>query len=161
MSEQKFFFTERFGPISTGHIPRSVWGNYQRVDDKRCSYTRGYGRIVKITFGADELDNDAQVVSHDDLQTINEWLEKEWSHRILLAADDPLLDDFKTLHELGGVNINIMPEGYGPGIELSCKYVHDHVQPLSQALTSGRCWVQLVEIWEHERNSAIHGQFPN
>ena len=152
MTDPKFFSTKRFGPISTGH---RQWRH-----DGHCSYAHGYGRIVKIIFGSASLDDRGWAVDFGDLRAVREWLESEWDHRILLANDDPLLDEFKTLHELGGVNINIMPEGYGPGIELSCMYVFDYVNKLIEERSQGRCWVQMVEIWEHENNSAIYGQFP-
>ncbi len=152
MIQPKFFSTKRFGPISTGH---RQWRH-----DGHCSYAHGYGRIVKIIFGTEELDDRGWAVDFGDLKAVREWLVSEWDHRILLASDDPLLDEFKTLHELGGVNINIMPEEYGPGIELSCKYVYDHVDAMIRMRTNDRCWVQMVEIWEHENNSAIYGQFP-
>ena len=55
---------------------------------------------------------------------------------------------------LGGVNLNVMPEGYGPGIEDSCKYVYDKVNPMIKEKTDSRVEITRVEIWEHENNHA-------
>ena len=47
-------------------------------------------------------------------------------------------------------------KGWGPGIEASCKFVYDHVQPIIAQKTNGRVTLTKVEIWEHERNSAVY-----
>lgn len=77
---------------------------------------------------------------------------------MLIASDDPELETLKVLDERGIIDINIMDvtKGYGPGIEASCKYVYDKFDAEVRALTEGRCWVEYVEIWEHENNSAIY-----
>lgn len=147
----KYYSTKRFGPISTGHR--------QWRDTGHCAWAHGYGRIVEIVFQASKLDERGWVMDFGDLRDVKAWLESEWDHRILLAADDPLLDQFQTLHELGGCNINVLPEPYGPGIELSCKYVYDRVNDMVKMKTNGRCGVVSVRIWEHENNSAIYGSF--
>ncbi len=46
-------------------------------------------------------------------------------------------------------------KGYGPGIELSCKYVFDWLNPYVRRTTEGRCWVHSIEVFEHENNSAL------
>lgn len=143
-----FYSTKRFGPISTGH---RQWRH-----DGHCSYAHGYGRTVKIIFGASYLDERGWVVDFGDLREVKKWLEEEWDHRLLLAEDDPLLSQFIDLHNKGGVEVNVMQAPYGPGIELSCKYVYDYVDSFIREKTNGRCWVQSVEIWEHENNSAIY-----
>ena len=93
-----------------------------------------------------------------DLRDVKQWLEDQWDHRLLLASDDPHISDFQKMHELGTMNINIMDvtKGWGPGIEASCKFVFDHVSPLIDKKTEGRVKLVQVEIWEHERNSAVY-----
>jgi len=149
----KFFSTKRFGPISTGHR--------QWRSDTHCSWVHGYGRIVEIVFWGNKLDERGWVVDFGDLRDVKTWLEGEWDHRVLLAADDPLLNQFMILQELGGINVNVMLPPYGPGIEQSCHYVYDEVNDMIQYKTNGRCGVSQVRIWEHENNSAIYGSFPN
>ncbi|MNH40882.1 hypothetical protein D3C79_1022670 [compost metagenome] len=58
----------------------------------------------------------------------------------------------------GIISINVLDvnQGYGPGIEASCKYVYDKFDAEVRKQTQGRCWVSVVEIWEHENNSAIY-----
>jgi 6-pyruvoyltetrahydropterin/6-carboxytetrahydropterin synthase len=145
-----FLSTKRFGPISTGHR--------QWRDDGHCHFVHGYGRVVMITFNCISLDDKMWVMDFGDLKDVRKWLENEWDHRLLLASDDPLLDDFKALHAKGGVNINVMDvtKGYGPGIEGSCKYVFDMVNLMVLLKTNKRVWVQSVQIFENENNSASY-----
>ena len=76
----------------------------------------------------------------------------------MIASDDPQLDKLKEMHDLGIMNINVMDvdKGWGPGIEASCKFVYDHVQPIITQKTNDRVKLTKVEIWEHERNSAVY-----
>lgn len=145
-----FFSTKRFGPISTGHR--------QWRDDGHCAWLHGYGRTVKVIFGGSHLDEKMWMVDFGELRGLKQWLESEWDHRLLIASDDPELETFKDLHARNIISLNIMDvtKGYGPGIEASCKYVYDKFDAEVRSLTQGRCWVESVEIWEHENNSAIY-----
>jgi 6-pyruvoyltetrahydropterin/6-carboxytetrahydropterin synthase len=145
-----FSSTKRLGPISVAHR--------QWRDEGHCSYVHGYGRIIQFTFTCTDLDAKMWVVDFGGLKDIRKWLESEWDHRLLIASDDPHLKEFETLHEKGLVNLNVMDvtKGYGPGIEGSCKYVYDNVNPMIDFLTEGRCKIAKVEIWEHENNSAFY-----
>ena len=145
----KFKSSKRIGPISTGHR--------QWKHDGHCSYTHGYGRYVEFTFACKRTDHRGWVMDFGDLKDVKKWLEDEWDHRLLLAYDDPLLEDFQQLHEKSGVNLNVMTKDYGPGIEDSCKYVYDKVNLMIKEKTQGRAWVENVRIYEHENNWADYG----
>ena len=142
----KFKSTKRFGPITTGHR--------QWRDDGHCSYIHGYGRHVRLTFEASTLDKCGWVMDFGDLKDIKNWIEDEWDHRVLIAADDPLIPQLKELEEVGGINLNILPEGYLPGIEESCRYLYDKLSPIIQRKTNNRVHITRVEIWETEKNQA-------
>ena len=145
----KFQSTKKLGPISVGHR--------QWRDDGHCAWVHGYGRYVQFTFEG-ELDERQWVMDFGDLKDVKQWLEQQWDHRLLLASDDPHLEDFQHMHGLGTMNINVMDvnKGWGPGIEGSCKFVYDYVMPLIHSKTGGRVRLIKVEIWEHERNSAVY-----
>jgi len=145
----KFQSTKKLGPISVGHR--------QWRDDGHCAWVHGYGRYIQFTFEG-ELDERQWVMDFGDLRDVKQWLEEQWDHRLLLASDDPHLGQFKNMHALGTMSINVMDvdKGWGPGIEASCKFVYDHVQPIIAQKTNGRVTLTKVEIWEHERNSAVY-----
>jgi len=145
----KFQSTKKLGPISVGHR--------QWRDDGHCAWVHGYGRYIQFTFEGD-LDERQWVMDFGDLKDIKQWLEEQWDHRVMIASDDPQLAKLKEMHDLNIMNINVMDvdKGWGPGIEASCKFVYDHVQPIITQKTNGRVKITKVEIWEHERNSAVY-----
>lgn len=140
------YSTKKFGPISTGH---RQW----KAED-HCSFIHGYGRYVEIMFSG-ELDEKGWVVDFGDLRWVKEWLEAQWDHRVLIAHDDKAMRVLKNMHTCGVINMNVMPKGYGPGIEDSARFVFDYVDKQIQDRTQGRCFVTQVRVWEHENNSAI------
>lgn len=142
-----YFSTKMFGPISTNHRQWKHQGH--------CAQIHGYGRHVKITFGSNTgLDERGWIQDFGDCRYIKKWLEDQWDHKTLIAEDDPHLEDIINLQNINKENpiikINVIRKPYGPGIELSCRYVFDHV---NQMLPKNK-FVQEVEIWEHENNSA-------
>ena len=141
----KFKSTKRFGPISTGHRQWKHKGH--------CSYVHGYGRYVRLTFEASKLDERGWVMDFGDLKDIKRWIEAEWDHKVLIASDDPLLQQLKELESHGGILLNVLPDGYYPGIEESCRYLYDMLSPMIQKKTNNRVEITRVEIWEHENNS--------
>lgn len=145
-----FYSTKRIGPISTGHR--------QWRDDGHCKWAHGYGRYVKLTFGCHSLDDKMWCMDFGGLKWVKQWLEEQWDHRMLIASDDPLLPEWYELHDKGGININVMDvtKGHGPGIEGSCKFVYDYISRKVLVSTASRVWVESVEIFEHENNSAIY-----
>ena len=144
-----FTSSKKIGPISTGHR--------QWKDNGHCSFVHGYGRYVELTFACEERDEKGWVMDFGDLRDVKKLIEEEWDHRLLIAEDDPLLEDFKQLHEKGGVNLNIMPKEYGPGIEDSCKYIYDKVAPIISLKTQDRVWIENIRIYEHDNNWAEYG----
>ena len=145
-----YFSTKRFGPISTGHR--------QWRDEGHCAWLHGYGRTVKVIFAGSHLDEKMWMVDFGGLRDLKKWLEGEWDHRMLIASNDPELATLMDLDAKGIISINVMDvnQGYGPGIEASCKYVFDKFDAEVRKMTEGRCWVHSVEIHEHENNSAIY-----
>jgi len=148
-----YLSTKKFGPISTGHRqPKAA----ETRNSARCMWAHGYGREIEFTFIAESLDDRGWVVDFGGLRGIKDWIEEQWDHRLLLTDTDPLLSEFQKLHDLGGVNINIMEsaKGWGPGIEQSCKFLFDNINYKIQNLTSDRCEIYSVQVWEHQNNSA-------
>ena len=144
----KFKSSKRIGPISTGHR--------QWKDNGHCSFVHGYGRYVEFTFTCEERDEKGWVMDFGDLRDVKQWLENEWDHRLLLSSDDPLLQDFLLLEQKGGVKLNIMYD-YGPGIEDSCRYVYDNINPMIKEKTNNRVWIDKVRVYEHDNNWAEYG----
>jgi 6-pyruvoyltetrahydropterin/6-carboxytetrahydropterin synthase len=143
-----FYSTKRFGPISVGHR--------QWKDNGHCAWIHGYGRTVQFTFGCNELDDKTWVVDFGGLKQVKQWIEEQWDHRLLLASNDPHLDKIMALQDYNIVNVNVMDvsKGHSPGIEGSCKFLYDNINPMILQMSDNRCWIESVEIWEHENNTA-------
>ena len=145
----KFKSSKRIGPISTGHR--------QWKDDGHCSFVHGYGRYVEFTFACNERDERGWVMDFGNLKSVRKWLEREWDHRLLVAHDDPQIPLLEVLNDHGVAYLKIMPKEYGPGIEDSCRYVYDKVNPMIAEKTNGRVWIEKVRVYEHENNWAEYG----
>ena len=145
-SGQKFFLTKQFGPFPVGH-----------TQDK--SHAHGYGRIAKITFASNCVDTVNSIIAMIE-KSIIQWFETQWSHRILIAADDVNVDLYRTLHELGCIDVNVMAREHGPELDPSCRFAYDGVDGLVRKLSSDLCWVQGVELWEHHNHSFASSHYP-
>lgn len=144
-----FFSTKRIGPISTGHR--------QWRDDGHCAWLHGYARYIQFTF-AGELDHRQWVVDFGDLKDVKARIEDTWDHKFLIASDDPHLEEIRALEQFNVIRVSVMDveQGHGPGIEGSCKWVYDTINPMILEKTGGRACISKVEIWEHENNTAVY-----
>ena len=121
--------------------------------DSHCKYIHGYRLIAKFWFGCDRLDERNWVVDFGGLKELKQVLEKQFDHTFCVSADDPLLEQFKALHASGAADLRIMPKGVG--IERAAEWCFDVADAHVRGITSNRCWVERVEVWEHDKNSAI------
>jgi 6-pyruvoyl-tetrahydropterin synthase len=99
------------------------------------------------------LDERNWVVDFVGLKALKQVLEKQFDHTLCIAGDDPLLNNFQQLHQLGAVDLRIMPRGVG--IERTAEWCFDVADSHVRGITNNRCWVSKVEVWEHDKNSAI------
>ena len=140
--------TKRYPEICVAHR------NWQ--SQTHCALIHGYARTVEVTISCLSLSSANWVVDLGDLRFIKEFLYEQWDHRLLVASDDPLLDEMRKMEELGLLSLNILDanRGWGPSLEQSCRFILDHIQTRLRDLTQGRCWVSKVEVWEKTDNRA-------
>lgn len=123
-------------------------------NSKRCSYVHGYLLKAKFWFECNNLDDKNWVVDFGGLKGLKDLMEKQFDHTLCIDSVDPLLEEFKQLHEKGGCDLRIM-EG-GVGIERTAEWCFKVADTYIRNNSLGRCWVSKVEVWEHEKNSAIY-----
>ena len=121
--------------------------------DSHCKYVHGYRLVAKFWFGCDRLDERNWVVDFGGLKELKQVLEKQFDHTLFVSADDTLLDQFKALHDAGAADLRIMHKGVG--IERTAEWCFDVADAHVRGITKNRCWVEKVEVWEHDKNSAI------
>lgn len=124
-----------------------------RADGTHCKYVHGYRLMGKFWFGCKELDDKNWVINFGGLKEVKKVLQDQFDHTLCIAEDDPLLDEFKRLDELGGCVLKVMD---GVGIEKTAEWSFKAVDPIIKSISDGRCWINKVEVWEHELNSAIY-----
>jgi len=123
--------------------------------DSHCRFVHGYALAIKMEFLATHLNSKNWVVDFGSLKPIKQMLENTFDHKLLVAADDPLLAEFKRLEELGGAEVVVV---HDTGCEAFAKLIGDQViYWLSlQPDLDGRVYLSSVEVREHGANSAIY-----
>ena len=119
-----------------------------------CRFVHGYRLVGKFWFGANELDENNWVVDFGDLKNLKTKLEKQFDHTTVISDDDPAIRVFQSLHNDGIVDLRVM-EG-GVGIEKFAEYCWKVANEYVVQSSDGRCWCKKVEVFEHEKNSAIY-----
>ena len=120
-----------------------------------CHLVHGYQLKAKFYFSADSLDSNNWIVDFGGLKDLKAILNKQFDHTLCIAESDPLLDTFKQLHELGGCDLRIMS---AVGIEKTAEWCFKTAQTYLKEKYGTRCWVDQVEVFEHEANSAIYSE---
>jgi 6-pyruvoyltetrahydropterin/6-carboxytetrahydropterin synthase len=121
--------------------------------DSHCKYVHGYRLVAKFWFECEHLDARNWVVDFGGLKELKQALEHQFDHTLCIAGDDPLLETFIALGHAGAALPRIMDNGVG--IERTAEWCLETADRHVRHLTNGRCWVKQVEVWEHEKNSAI------
>lgn len=128
-----------------------------------CRFLHGYSLEVKLTFGADQLDENGWVADFGGLRHIKQWLEARFDHKTLVAIDDPDLETFEILDKQGLIQAMYVP---ATGCEAFAKQIHEYIAqwlPTQKwamfADEQGgyqRVYLFSVEVREHGANSAIY-----
>lgn len=123
-----------------------------------CRFLHGYALSFKLTFAADQLDKDNWVIDFGGLKPVKAWLCDNFDHKMVIAEDDPAIDDLGMLAGLGLADTLVLPF---VGCEGFAKYVYDYVdawlgdeRPLDCDIRGLR--LVEVEVREHGANSAIY-----
>jgi 6-pyruvoyltetrahydropterin/6-carboxytetrahydropterin synthase len=81
------------------------------------------------------------------------WMDYMFDHTTIIAEDDPGLNGFKTMDQLGIIQLRVIP---AVGAEQFAKYIFEKLNTFVQEETSGRVKVVRVEFMEHNKNTAIY-----
>ena len=139
---------------STKIIPLGSCAFRQPYATSHCRYLHGYRLQAKFWFACNSLDKNNWVVDFGSLKPLKNILEEQFDHTTVVWTEDPDLQTFIELNKKNIIDLRIMKEGVG--IEMFAKFCADKANEFVKNLTSNRCWVEKVEVWEHEQNSAIY-----
>ena len=118
-----------------------------------CKFLHGYSLAFKFTFACANLDERNWVVDFGGLKPLKKWLEDNFDHKVVLDENDPYLDTFKILVNVGLAELNLVD---GVGVEMFAKHAYNFADKLVKEMTDQRCWVVSVECMEHGANSAVY-----
>ena len=150
-----------------------------RATHSHCSTLHGYSIGIKLIFECDTLDDKNWCMDFGGLKEFKAWADYMFDHTLIIAQDDPHLDFFKRMANMG----NIMNSGEipnwdsvkpyergalcdlriveGVGCEMFAKMSYDK---MAELLSSGdmrypinpTVRVTSVEVFEHGANSATY-----
>lgn len=120
-----------------------------------CRYLHGYRLSAKLWFACHSLDEKNWVVDFGGLKELKHLFENQFDHTTVIAKDDGLLSFFVDLAGRGGCDLRIMD---GVGVEKFAEWCYNTANAYIKRVTDERCWVEKVEVWEHEKNSATYGK---
>lgn len=130
-----------------------------RATHSHCSYLHGYSIGIKLTFGCETLDDRNWVHDFGGLDEFKAWAEYMFDHTLIVAEDDPLLEDLKGLQTVIGVaDVRVVP---AVGCERFAEMCFDKIHSIltkSKAkgeLLNNTTFIDSVEVFEHGANSAI------
>jgi 6-pyruvoyltetrahydropterin/6-carboxytetrahydropterin synthase len=124
-------------------------------------FLHGYGVSFRIWFEG-ELDHRNWVWDFGGMKrakgTIDgmnpkEWMDYMFDHTMLVAEDEPFLNDFRSMAKADVVQLRILP---GVGAEQFAKYVYNKINAFVLEETEGRVKVAQVEFMENTKNTAIY-----
>ena len=124
-----------------------------RATHSHCRLVHGYALAFKLVFVADELDDHNWCFDFGGLKPVKAWLHEMFDHTLLVAADDPELDEFKRLDGRGIIALKVVP---AVGCESIARLVFEFVTQFAAETTGGRVRLELVEVSEHSGNAASY-----
>jgi 6-pyruvoyltetrahydropterin/6-carboxytetrahydropterin synthase len=138
-----------------------------RSKHSHCSLLHGYSIGVKVVFSCKELDERNWVHDFGGLKEFKTWLKHMFDHTLLVAEDDPHLEYFKEMANIGTignpmsalVDLRIVP---AVGCERFAQLAYEKMasilveQHYNGTLLNESVEVVSVEVFEHGANSAIY-----
>lgn len=126
----------------------------QHKADSHCNLLHGYALAINLVFAAEELDHRNWVMNFGGLKAVKRMLEDTFDHKLLVAADDPELDEICGLAALGIADVRVCK---AVGCEAFAEMVYEMVDQWLQDM-GHKPRVRLVsaEVREHGANSAIY-----
>ena len=124
--------------------------------DSHCAFLHGYQLVAKLTFGCSSLDNRNWCQDFGSLKELKDILRDQFDHTTIVAANDPALQAFVELAEREVLQLRVMDDGVGT--ERVAEWVFRVANEFIKRESEGSCWVENVEVFEHEDNSAIYNR---
>lgn len=132
-----------------------------KAENTHCKYLHGYDISFRVWFEG-SLDERNWVWDFGGMKraktTIDgmnpkAWMDYMFDHTMLVAEDDPYVESFKKMNEVGVAQVRILP---AVGAEKFAEYLYQKLSSFINEETQGRVRIMKIEVYEHERNSATY-----
>ena len=121
--------------------------------ESHCALLHGYAIAVRLEFHAEDLDDKNWVIDFGGLKEVKELLQLTFDHTLLVAADDPELDELLKLEDLNLAKVHIFDN---VGCEAFTHIIYNMIDKwLKKTQQNNRVKLYSVEVKEHGANSAI------
>jgi 6-pyruvoyltetrahydropterin/6-carboxytetrahydropterin synthase len=133
-----------------------------RANTTHCQYLHGYDVEFEVTFEGD-LDHRNWVWDFGGMKRAKnlidgrqpkEWMEYMFDHTVVVAEDDPDMQNFVDMDARGIIQLRVIP---AVGAEKFAEYLYHKLNDFVQTETDGRVKVVKVKFMENHKNSAIYG----
>ncbi len=132
-----------------------------KAEGTHCKFLHGYGVSFRVWFEGDldernwvwDFGGMKRAKGNIDGMNPKAWMDYMFDHTTIIAKDDPGIGGFKTMDQLGIIQLRIIP---AVGAEQFAKFIFEKLNTFVQEETSGRVKVARVEFMEHAKNTAIY-----
>ena len=133
-----------------------------RANTTHCQFLHGYDVEFEVTFEG-ELDHRNWVWDFGGMKRANNlidgmqpkaWMEYMFDHTVVVAEDDPDMQNFIDMDSRGIIQLRVVP---GVGAEKFAEFLYHKLNDFVQLETEGRVKVVKVKFMENHKNSAIYG----
>ena len=132
-----------------------------KAETTHCKYLHGYGVSFRVWFEGtlDERnwvwDFGGMKRAEGGIDGMNPKAYFDWllDHTVIVAEDDPYLDDFLKMDKDGIAQVRVVP---ATGAERFAEFLYNKIQKFVDEETGSRVWIAKLEFYEHGKNSAIY-----
>ena len=133
-----------------------------RANTTHCQFLHGYDVEFEVRFEG-ELDHRNWVWDFGGMKRANNlidgmqpkaWMEYMFDHTVVVAEDDPDMQNFIDMDSRGIIQLRVVP---GVGAEKFAEFLYHKLNDFVQLETEGRVKVVKVKFMENHKNSAIYG----
>ena len=136
-----------------------------KAQHSHCQLLHGYALKFKVWFASNEPIEDKQldsmnwIVDYGSFKPqpqgngLKAWLDDMFDHTTLIEKDDPMLDLFQQMEQMGICKLKVMDK---MGAESLAKLVYDKFNERLVLIDAGRCKVVKVICYENDKNSSTY-----
>lgn len=120
-----------------------------------CNQLHGYALGFRFELEAETLDGRNWVYDFGGFKPVKEWLEKNFDHKLLVASNDPHLDEICALAGYGIADVMVL-ERVGCEAFAEMAFFAADIVVQNCPIAYGRVRVVRVDCFEHASNGAFY-----